>query len=111
MQSLRSTDVTMRARNKRLIKTGQLLLEPRAGKQTSNGEPVADDPHAFQVRLVVDDSGLYRLGFESREDESYLDSQYYPVVALPDRAPEVEITSPAKDTQEPANGLLKVDGN
>lgn len=110
IESLRGTEVALLVRTNRTLKSGQMVLDSRAGKRTIAGSLLDDDPHAFQVRLVIDDSGLYQLGFESTEGETYADNLLYPVIALPDRAPEVTISKPAQDTQEPINGLLRVEG-
>jgi len=111
IEALRGTEVTMLVRTNRTVKEGKLLLETRAGKRIIDGSPAADnDLHAFQVSFVIEDSGLYQLSFQSSEEESYTDSLLYPVIALADHAPTVEITKPAQDTEEPANGLLKVTG-
>ncbi len=109
IEALRGTEVTLDVRTNRFVKAGQILLDNKPS-QPVNGEILKNDPHAFQVRFVVEGDTLYRLSFQSSEEESYTDSLKSPIIALPDRPPEVEITKPAQDIQLPANGLLQVEG-
>jgi hypothetical protein len=108
IEALRGTEVTLRVQTNRQVKSAQMILD--TNKQTLPGKLLADDPKSFTVNFVVGDSGLYRLSFQSVEDETYTDNVLYPVISIRDQAPIVEITRPGKDMEMAVNGLLMVEG-
>jgi hypothetical protein len=111
IEALCGTEVAVQFRANRTIKSGQMFLENRTGKETLPAQAVAGAPGAWEVRLVLKDSGLYRLGFQATTDEIYVDPLLYPIQALQDRTPEVEITKPEPVIHLQANGVLRVEGN
>jgi hypothetical protein len=117
LRALRGTEVTLVARTNRTvrIKESRLDLElPRPGdtvaKKTIAAEPVAGDPQALAFRLVLEESGTYRVWFTSAEGEINTDPMTYSVTVLPDHAPQVELTKPGQDVTLPANGVLPLEG-
>ena len=108
IEALRGTEVTLRVQTNRQVKSAQMILD--ANKQSLPGIVLADDPRTFTVNFVVGESGLYRLSFQSAEDETYTDNVLYPIISIRDQAPIVEITRPGKDIEMAVNGLLTVEG-
>src|SRR5262249_27700182 len=108
LKALRGTEVLLRVRTNRTIREGRLEFE--GSTKTVQGQPAHDDPRTLLVRFVLDENGKYRLHFNSTDGEAYSDSNAYPVTAIPDEKPSVELTKPGQDIQLPVNGLLQLEG-
>jgi hypothetical protein len=113
LRSLRGTEVALVAHTNRTVrvKDSRLELELAEGaKKVVPAEAVADDPQAFLFRLVLDESGKYRVWFTSAEGESNTDPPAYTVQVLTDHEPRVELTKPGQNVTLPANGVLRLEG-
>jgi hypothetical protein len=111
LEDLRGTAVTIDARTNRIVKEGQLDFEGSdGGGQRIRGERVPGDPKSLRFRVVLDHNGRYRIRFTSSEGEPYVDPVAYDVVVIPDHAPQVRITHPAKDVTLPIDGHLEIRG-
>jgi hypothetical protein len=92
----------------------RLAPEPAKPPETINksvpAEPVPDDPQGLAFRLVLDQSGKYRVKFMSAEGETNTDPPAYTIQVLPDHEPRVELTKPGEDVTLPANGVLRLEG-
>lgn len=117
LKALRGTEVLLRVRTNRALREGRLELESngRAGGVTPpvvfvRGEIDAEEPHTLLVRFVLDKDGQYRLCFTSTDGEAYRDPISYPVTAIPDQPPAVELTKPGQDIRLPADALLHLEG-
>lgn len=110
LKELHGTEVLLRVRTNRALRDGYLELENKTGHRTVRGEVDPNDAHTLFVRFVLDEDGKYRLYFTSTESEAYSDPVAYPVTAIPDRAPVVELTKPGQDIRLPADALLKLEG-
>lgn len=110
IEALRGTEVILQVQTNRVLKTCQMLLDSGTSKTTIPGTISAEDSSRFQVRFTMGQGGLYRLGFQTHQDEVYTDAIYYPLVSLADLPPVVEINRPNKDIELPANGILVVEG-
>ncbi len=117
LKELRGTEVLMRVRTNRALRDGRLEFESnrRAGGvnppvTSAPGELDPNDPQTLLVRFVLDEDGKYRLCFTSTDGEAYSDAVSYPVTAIPDKPPTVELTKPGKDIRLPADALLQLEG-
>lgn len=110
LKELRGTEVTLRARTNRIVQAARLEWEGATPK-TIPARVVTNDPQVFEVKLVLDESGKYRLAFTSAEGEPWSDATAFEVTAIADEPPEIEMTRPAQDVKLPANGLLQVEGH
>ncbi len=110
LKALRGTEVALRVRTNRTLREGRLEFESKDGTKAIPGEPAADDPRVLLVRFVLNEDGKYRLHFTSTEGEAYGDPVAYPVTAVPDRPPTVELTKPGQDIRLPADGMLHLEG-
>jgi hypothetical protein len=111
LEALRGTEVELRIKTNRTVQTGQMLLENKDGRKTISMARVPDDPSSLQLRFVLDDNGLYRLSFQTRDDETYTDATFHPITAILDKPPhEVVLSLPATNTKLPADSLLRVEG-
>jgi hypothetical protein len=116
LRALRGTEVTLVARTNRTVrlKDSRLELELSRGKETVKkavaAEAVAGDPQALAFRLVLEESGKYRVWFTSTDGESNTDPMAYTIQVVQDHAPQVELTKPGRDVTLPANGLLALEG-
>lgn len=112
LEALCGTQVILRVRTDRQVKTAFLDLQrDGVGKETIPAHKVADDPQSFEVKFTLDRSGSYRMRFTTEGDESYADADASGVIAVPDRAPSIELTEPrAEESTLPADGLLRVAG-
>jgi hypothetical protein len=110
IKELRGTELTLTVRTNRVLQQCLLELKTAAGRKELQGEPVAGDPEAWRFRWVLDQNGTFRVLFKSREGEDNIDRQSSTVEVIPDLAPEVVLTRPAKDVALPANGTLAVKG-
>jgi collagen type III alpha len=111
IEALRGTQVTLLVHTNRVLKSSQVVLDTtKNGKQTIPGRQAGADPQAFQVSFILDETGLYRLSFVSIEDEAFTEDLQYPMVALADHPPVVQLTKPGEDVHLPANGVLRLEG-
>ncbi len=111
LEDLRGTNVTLQAVTNRTVAEGQLELDTGDGNlRLVRGERLPDDPRAIRFRFDLDRGGKYRIRFTSSEGEAYLDPAAHEVIVLPDNAPQVRITQPAKDVDLPADGHLEIHG-
>ena len=106
LEDLAGTRVTILARTNRTVRGGALDC---AGTEVS-GERVPGDPQALRFRLVLERSGKYRIRFTSSEGERYVEPVSYAVTVIPDNAPEVHVTQPARDVNLPLDGHLEIKG-
>jgi hypothetical protein len=109
LKELRGTEILLRVHTNRMLREGWLEFE-KEGAKPVRGEVDANDPHTLFVRFVLNEDGKYRLRFTSTENEAYNDPVAYPVTALPDNPPTVELTKPGKDIRLPADALLQLEG-
>lgn len=110
LKALRGTEVLLRVRTNRTLRDGRLEFEGRNGSTTVRGEVDPKEPHTLFLRFVLEEDGKYRLFFTSTESEAYTDAASYPVTAIPDQPPHVELTKPGQDISLPADALLHVEG-
>src|SRR5215469_2019201 len=112
LKALRGTEVSLRIRTNRTIRAGRLEFEgkDKSGAKPVQGQPAGDDPRTLLVRFVLDEDGKYRFHFNSTDGEAYSDLNAYPVTAIPDEKPSVELTKPGQDIRLPVNGLLQLEG-
>ncbi|MBI3411189.1 MAG: hypothetical protein HY040_22880 [Planctomycetes bacterium] len=106
----RGTEVTMVARTNRKLKEGRLELETKNGPGIVSGEILESDPKALRVKLVLEHPGTFRLAFTSAEGEENTDRMRWNIDVHDDEAPNVILTTPAKDVSLPANGTLQLEG-
>lgn len=109
LKGIRGTTAEIVIKTNRIVSGGTIEFESKTGKQSIRGERLPDTT-SLRYRLVLDQKGTYRLRFQTYEAETYLDSQSYDVEVTDDDAPVVKITSPAKDVELPANGVLSLEG-
>jgi hypothetical protein len=110
LRSVRGTEVVLWALTNRTVRDAHVDFEGKVGGRiTFPGQLVAGDAQAFQVRMPMKQTGLYRIGFTSIEGDTFTE-QLHPVEVLADFAPEVELTKPGADVALPANGLLALEG-
>ncbi|HEY7311819.1 MAG TPA: hypothetical protein VH643_20820 [Gemmataceae bacterium] len=110
LKALRGTEVLLRVRTNRTVREGRLEFEGVSGPKNILSQPSADDPRTLLFRLVLEESGKYRLHFYSTDNEGYSDANASPVIVLPDEKPSVELTKPGQDIRLPVNGLLQLEG-
>ncbi|HTU20978.1 MAG TPA: hypothetical protein VMG10_23200 [Gemmataceae bacterium] len=110
LKELRGTEVLLRVRTNRTLREGRLSFEGKSGVRIVPGTVDPRDPHTLLVRFVLDEDGKYRLFFSSTENEAYSDAIAYPVTAIPDKPPTVELTKPGKDIRLPADAILHLEG-
>jgi hypothetical protein len=110
LKALRGTEVILRSRTNRTLADARVEWEGKGGTRTMPARVLSGDSRDFEVRLVIDEDGRYRLAFTSTEGETWSESTAYAVTAVPDRPPEVELTRPAKDMVLPADALLELEG-
>lgn len=117
LKGVRGTQVTLTAHTNRIVLTedkkvkGELTLELQSGTKHLAAEPVLDDPSALRFRLVLEESGTYKLWFSSAEGERNVEPMSYAIQATPDTAPTVTLTRPGRDVSLPANGTLSLEGH
>ena len=111
IKELRGTELTLTVRTNRILKQCALELKTIAGKKELPGEAVPNDPEAWRFKFVLDQSGDFRILFKSKDDEVNVDRHPSKIEVIPNRAPVVHLTKPAKDVALPANGTLVVKGN
>ena len=97
-------------RANRTLREGRLEFEGKDGLRNVLGTVDPQEPHTLLVRFVLEEDGKYRLYFNSTENEAYSDPIAYPVTAIPDKPPEVELTKPGQDIRLPADALLHLEG-
>ncbi len=113
IEGLQGTEVELTVRTNRTLTADSPKLEMTdlpSGTKVIAGTILPDDPRAFRVKLTLQESGHYRLFFASTRGDTYSDPQKYPLTAIPDEVPQVELTHPARDVQLAANGLLLLEG-
>jgi collagen type III alpha len=110
LQALRGTEVRLWARTNRAVKDARLEWEGKDGLQRKEARLLPGDPQSFQVRMVIEEDGHYRLAFTSTDGETYIDPARHTVKAIEDKPPEVVLTQPGQDISLPANGLLRLQG-
>jgi hypothetical protein len=109
LRAVRGSEASIWALTNRTIREAHLDFEGKDGRKTYAGAPVPGDVQAFQVRLPLNETGLYRLGFTSAEGDVFTES-LHPLEVLADFPPDVQLTKPGKDGSLPVNGLLSVEG-
>ncbi len=109
LRAVRGSEVVIWAAANRAVRDARLDFEGKEGRRTFAGQLVPGDGQAFQVRMPLTETGLYRLGFTSADGDVFSES-LHPVEALPDLPPEVQLTAPGKDVALPADGLLPLEG-
>jgi hypothetical protein len=116
LRALRGTEVRLVAHTNRTVSIKNSRLELKVGdakdpvRKMVAAEAVPDDAQALAFRLVLEESGTYRVWFASTEGEGNTDPMAYSIQALPDHAPQVELTKPGQDVTLPVNGLLQLEG-
>jgi hypothetical protein len=110
LKALRGTEVRLRVRTNRTLRDGRLDFEGKEGTKVVRGLPDPGDPHVLLVLFHLDEDGRYRLHFTSTEGEAYSDPAPYPVTAIPDLPPTVELTKPGQDIRLAADGMLHLEG-
>ena len=111
VSEMRGTEITLTVHANRDLKHCAVQLKTGNQNKTLPGEPVPGDDEAWRFKWVLDQSGEFRILFESNEGEPNVDRQPCKVEVVPDRPPEVVLTKPAADISLPANGTLAVEGN
>jgi collagen type III alpha len=104
------TQVTITAKTNRRVKRGWMQMSGQP--DPIPGLVIGEGRDALQFKLTMPhESGTYRLGFTSADDEPSEPTPAYPIKVETDKKPWVRITAPAEDEVTlPANGLLQVDG-
>jgi hypothetical protein len=118
IEAVRGTTVDVRVLTNREVKDARLDFVTSAGVRTPLfGTPLKDDPTGFVVHFTPEESGEYRIAFTSAEGESFVEPRAYPLVALPDAVPQVELTKPPERKDKPgwvaplaADALLELEG-
>jgi collagen type III alpha len=110
IKEMRGTEASFTVHTNRILQQCVLELKTGNGRKVLQGEPVAGDPEAWRFNWVLDQSGEFRILFESKDGETNVDRQPCKIEVIPDRAPNVVMTKPAKDLALPANGTLLVEG-
>jgi hypothetical protein len=117
LKALRGTEVLLRVRTNRSLREGRLEFVGNRREGVVNppvisvrGEVDAEEQHSFLVQFVFDEDGKYRLCFTSTDGEAFGDPASYPVTAIPDQPPTVELTKPGQDIRLPADALLHLEG-
>lgn len=117
LKALRGTEVLLRVRTNRALRDGRLEFERNERAEVGKplvafvrGEVDANDPNTLLVRCVLDEDGKYRLNFTSTDSEAYRDPVAYPITAIPDQPPTVELTKPGQDIRLPVDALLQLEG-
>ncbi len=104
------TQVTITAKTNRRVKRGWMQVSGQPDQIP--GLVVGEGRDVLQFKLTMPhESGTYRLGFTSADDEPSEPTPAYPIKVETDKKPWVRIIAPAEDEVTlPANGLLQVDG-
>jgi hypothetical protein len=117
LKALRGAEVLMRVRTNRALREGRLEFESNSGTEIVKppvtfvrGEVDANEPNTLLVRFALNEDGKYRLSFTSTDSEAYRDPVSYPVTAILDQPPMVELTKPGKDIRLPIDALLHLEG-
>ncbi len=117
LKALRGTEVLLHVRTNRTLREGRLEFESNGRAEIVKpsvtfvpADVDANEPNTFRVRFVLNENGKYRLSFTSTDDEAYRDPTSYPVTAIPDEPPTVELTKPGKDIRLPVDALLQLEG-
>jgi collagen type III alpha len=117
LKALRGTEVRLRVHTNRTLREGRLEFAANGRERVVNlpfisvpGEVDELGPHTFLVHFVLKEDGKYRLSFTSTDGEVYSDLVSFPVTALPDQPPTVELTKPGEDVRLPTDGLLQLEG-
>jgi hypothetical protein len=109
LRAVRGSEVVLWALTNRTIHESHLTFEGKEGRKTFPGLRVSGDAQAFQVRMPLEESGRYRLGFTSVEGDTFTEP-LQAVEVVSDKAPDVRLTKPGADASLPANGLLSLAG-
>ena len=105
LEGYRGTKVTLTVRTNRPVKRGWLEVR---GKDPLTATP---DGETMRFELTLAETGAYRLGFTTADEETAEPTPFYPISVLTDQPPTLTITKPAEeDVSLPANGTLAVDG-
>ena len=112
LKDYRGTVVTLDVPTNRKLKEGQLefLSADKKQKRVFRGQVVAGDDTALHLQFPLEASGSYLILFKTTDGEYYSDPQTFPVVAIEDRAPHVELKKPGKDETLAADALLDLEG-
>lgn len=109
LEAHRGTVVTITAKANRTLKDGRAVVSNQPAPIP--GEVVAESRDTLRLRMTLDQSGSYRLFFNSVEGEANPDAPVYDIRVLTDQPPTVTITGPKdEETALPINGTLAVDG-
>jgi hypothetical protein len=119
IEALRGTQVDLTVHANRDVKDGWIEYQGPAGVTSTQGEALPGDPQGFVIHLPpLDQSCQYRIGFTSIEGENFTEPQSFPLIAVPDKAPEVTLTKPAELKDKPgwvpplhANDILSLEGS
>lgn len=104
LEDLRGTEVTITAKANRELRECKLEFIGDDGKGLIlPGEVTPSGP---RYRLVLDRPGKVRLSYTAMNGETYTDAEPSNVFVIPDQAPTVKFTAPAKDLEIPINGQL-----
>jgi hypothetical protein len=108
LKELRGTEVRLRVRTNRNLRDGRLEFEGKNKTERCTIDPA--QPDTLLVSFLLEQDGRYRLHFTSTDGEAYSDPVSYPVTAIPDNPPTVELTKPGEDIRLPADALLQLEG-
>jgi hypothetical protein len=116
LEAIRGTNVRLIAYANRAVRDGRLVVD---GEAQIAAKTLHDQPTALVFdNLIIEKDAKYRIFFTTSEGETNVDPLPYTIKAVPDRAPEVELSKPEElnlpqkqgDFSVPANGLLKWQG-
>jgi hypothetical protein len=111
LKELRGTEVRMRIHTNRALREGWLeFKDKKGGVKNERGVLDPAEPTTLLLTFLLEEDGKYRLHFTSTDGEGYTDAVFYPVTAILDNPPSVEVTKPGKDIRLPADGLLQLEG-
>ncbi len=112
LTALRGTKARIDYRASQAVDGGQLDVLVGKKRTTLKARTDARSPEVLHFPdLVIDQDGSYQLRYTDRKGKEFVDPVVYPIKALPDSPPRVELTQPGKDVSLPANGVLKLEGS
>ncbi|MFQ3651796.1 MAG: hypothetical protein SNJ75_15840 [Gemmataceae bacterium] len=110
IEEVRGTEVILEGKPNREVREATLEFTDEAGKVRLQSGAIVPSPEGVLLRwrLVLDRPGGYRLSYVATTGEAYRDATTYPIAILPDSAPRITFTEPAKDVSLPVNGSLRL---
>ena len=110
LMAYKGTEVTLLVKTNRQLRRGWLQLD---GEPTTRpAEILNNQPDTMRFRLALLESGSYRVGFVSADDEPSEPTAPYPIKVIEDQPPTVIIDRPTEDTVlVPLNGRLELDAS